>query len=148
MEMTFEEKWEATQRLYGRKCNTFARNCYYGLPGFDVEDVEQEMLIVLWRCVRNYDPNKGASFNSFFQQCAKFRVRDLLRQANTKGRKAEIVYLNEEDLQFAIEAYLSVDSAEVVALQRAEIDRYVLEYGPGVLSYGIERMTSGSRAVA
>lgn len=138
MEMTFEKKWEVTQLLYGRKCKTFAKNCFYKLPGFEVEDVEQEMLVVLWRCVRNYDPNKGSSFNTFFQQCAKFRVRDLLRQAGTKGRKADVTYLDEEALQLQIESCLSVESAEVTMLQRAEIQSFVLEYGELVLSYGWE----------
>lgn len=127
-------RWEAARRLYGGKVRTFARNSFRQIPGFDREDVEQELLIVLWNCVQKYDPNKGASFNTLFQGCAKNKVISLIRHFETQSRKAVVVSLGEDEVARAVDQYLAVSSAEEIGLMRMQISEYVAEYGEGVLS--------------
>lgn len=106
------ERFEAAQIAHTRTIRTFARNCVNQLPGWDVEDIEQELLVVLWRCAANYDPNKGASFSTLFQGSARNKVISLIRHVNTKGRKTNLVYLEQEDIAAAVNAMYTEGSAE------------------------------------
>lgn len=91
---TETERFEAAQVEYKSKIKTFARSAYKQLPGHSVEDVEQELLVVLWRCVQNYDPNKGATFNTLFQGSARNRIISLVRFASSQKRFAEVISLD------------------------------------------------------
>jgi RNA polymerase sigma factor (sigma-70 family) len=112
--------FEQAQVAYAGTIRTFARNCVNQLPGYDIEDIEQELLVELWKCVQKYDPNKGASFNTLFQGCARNKVITLLRHVNTKGRKATIVYLEDEAVAAAVAEVEGTMSAEDIALGRLE----------------------------
>lgn len=132
--MELAEKWEAASRLYGGKVRTFARNSYRQIPDHEQTDVEQELLVVLWECVVHYDPQKGASFNTYFQQSAKHKVISLIRHYQTKSRTAVVVSLSDEAVEAAVGEMLSVTSAEELALMRMTIREFVLENGEEALS--------------
>lgn len=145
MQMPLEEKWEAAQLMYGRKVKTFARNSFRQIPYHDQCDMEQEMLIVLWECVRAYDPNKGASFNTFFQQCAKNRITSLIRHYSTKSRAAVVTSLSDEAVAAVVEEYLTPLTAEDQALLRMELREIVALHGEGVFdATGRRRLRAAS----
>lgn len=113
--------FEKAQLAYRGTIRTFARNSTYQLPGFDLDDIESELLVVLWRCVLNYDPNKGASFNTLFQGSARNRIIGLIRKAETIKRKAIWINLDDEAVRAAVDERLQVGSAEDSALAMIEI---------------------------
>jgi RNA polymerase sigma factor (sigma-70 family) len=128
------ERWDAAQRAYRGKIRTFARNSVRQLPGYEVADVEQELLVVLWQCVEKYDPNRGASFNTLFQGSARNKIISLIRRYSTQSRKALVMSLDEEAVRTVIEDTLSTSSAEDIALMRILIGEAVTQLGPEVLS--------------
>jgi DNA-directed RNA polymerase specialized sigma24 family protein len=132
--MDLAHKWEVASTLYGGKVKTFARNSFRQIPDHEQNDVEQELLVVLWECVVHYDPNKGASFNTYFQQSAKNRVISLIRHYQTKGRTATLVSLTDEAVEAAVSEMLATTSAEELALMRMTIREFVLEHGEEALS--------------
>lgn len=113
--------FEQAQVAFRGTIRTFARNCVHQLPGFAQEDIEQELLMVLWLCVQKYDPNKGASFNTLFQGCARNKVISLVRSAQTQKRKALWVNLDAEAVAQEVEMRMSVGSAERSYLALEEI---------------------------
>lgn len=113
--------FEQAQVAYRGTIRTFAYNCVHQLPGFAIEDIEQELLFVLWKCVQNYDPNKGASFNTLFQGSARNKVISLVRAAGTQKRKALWVNLDDDAVRAAVDGILFQGSAEDSALALIEI---------------------------
>lgn len=109
---TFDLRFEQAHAAFAKKIRTFARNSAYAVEGFDIEDMEQEFLLVLANTVRDYDPDRGASFNTLFQGNAKRRISDLIRRMNTKSRKTVYVYLDDDEVLLAIQDHLGTASAE------------------------------------
>lgn len=132
---TFEQKWETAQREYGGKIRTFARNSYYKMPSFDVEDVEQELLVVLWECVVHYDPTKGAKFNTYFQQSAKNRIITLIRYHEAKRRTAPggVTTLDDDAVRAAAEEAMYSPTTEDRVFDRIALAEVIQEHGPEVL---------------
>lgn len=130
------QKWAAAYKAMRNKIKTFARGSYRQLPGYSQEDLEQELLIVLWECVQHYDPNRGARFNTFFQQSMRNRIISLVRRSNTKSRTAIIVYLAEEAVQSAVDELTAIDDVEEQVLHRLRIQEYVERHGPGIVLNG------------
>lgn len=125
----FENNFDLAYSAFKKKMTTFSRNAVHRLPGYDVEDIEQELCMVLARVVRDYDPDKGASFNTVAQQSFQNRIRDLIRMVTTKSRTAVMVYLDADDVQRVIEAVYNTHSAEDEVLAReilADMDVDVL----------------------
>jgi DNA-directed RNA polymerase specialized sigma24 family protein len=114
--------WEATVLEYNSVARTFAFNTHRQLPGWDVEDVEQEMLMVLWKCWQKYDPDKGASFNTLFQGCARNKCITLVRTVNTMGRKGVALSLEEEAVRYAAEDARSYMSVEDIVVMNCELN--------------------------
>lgn len=114
----FDEAWELAQDAFGQKIKTYARNSFYAIDGYSQEDVENELLEVLWKCVLTYDPNNGATFNTFAQRSFQNRIGSLIRFAGALKRKAEWVSLSDEAVSLAIEEANSVKSAEDQACLR------------------------------
>lgn len=132
--VTPTEQWELAQREFGKKVQTFARNSAYAVPGYDEADMEQELLVVLWECVQNYDPGKGARFNTYFQTSAKNRIVSLIRRFQARSRIADVSSLDVEAVALAVdEVFAKGYSAEDTALLRMEIVDAVDRYGSGVL---------------
>ena len=106
------ERFEAAVSEHMGSIRTFARNSVRQLPHMSNEDIEQELLVVLWKCVRKYDPDRGASFKTLFQGCARNQVISLIRSANVKSRKGITVSLDDEDVAAAIQGIKAEGSAE------------------------------------
>lgn len=131
--MELADKWEATYSAYYGKVRTFARNSYRQVPYTSQEDIEQELLVVLWECVVNYDPNRGACFNTYFQQSAKNKVISLIRHHETKGRAGQVVSMSEEAVEFAVNDTIAMTSAEDLAMMRVDLREFVLAHGEDAL---------------
>lgn len=138
-EHPFEERWGLAQARYKGTINTFARNFVNQIPGFDVEDIEQELLVVLWKTVMGYDPDRGASFNSLFQGNAQRRCITLVRSASTMKRTANLTSLDIDAISRAVDDIMNEADAESTALDRIAIQEYVREYGEEVLSGAFAR---------
>lgn len=123
--------FEEVKREWGGVCRTFAYNSSYKMPGYDVEDVEQELLVVLWECAKHYDSDNGAKFNTFLQRSLKNRVISLIRYAEAKVRCANgmTVDLDAESVRREVDSVLSGRTAEDVALDRIQLQELVAEHG-------------------
>jgi DNA-directed RNA polymerase specialized sigma24 family protein len=123
------EKWAAAYAAYARKIKTFARNSYRAIPGYSQEDVEQELLEVLWWCTFDYHPNNGATFNTFFQTSARNRIASLIRFANTAKRgsgEVQTTSLDIEELRDAIEETFACESVEDAVVRSITVREYVI----------------------
>lgn len=129
--MPLEERWQLAQERHLGTIKTFARNSYYKMPSFDREDVEQELLVVLYECVVNYDPDKGATFNTYFQQSARNKVISLIRyfEAKTRVANAQTMDLDDDAVRFAVEKAQRGVTSEDIALQRMELQKVYDEQG-------------------
>lgn len=128
---TVEQKFALALEQFGRKIRTFARNSFYKLPGYDVSDVEQELRVVLWDCVQTYNPDKGATFNTYFQQCAHNKIASLIRFAQAKTRVANTMTITLEDdaVRYVVENQTAqMDSGEI-ALMRMQLQDIAEEHG-------------------
>lgn len=114
--------FEDARREYSGVIRTFAYNTVRQLPGWDVVDIEQELLVVLWRCVERYDESKGASFNTLFQGCARNKCITLVRGAQTAGRRGITVSLEDDAVRFAAEEASQYMSVEDIVVMNAELD--------------------------
>lgn len=136
---TVQERFTAALKEYAGKIRTFARNSAYALPGYEVEDVEQELRVVLWQCCEKYNPGKGARFNTYFQQIALNRIRDLIRKADTQARAGDklLVSLERDDVAVTVDAEIAamrvfttdMSSAEDHALARITLWERVSQEG-------------------
>jgi hypothetical protein len=122
-----DEKFELAYPKYVKKIQTYARGEFHLVPGYGPEELEAELLEILWLACERYDPNRGATFNTCFWQFAKNRVVDLKRSAFRKKRVANLnaETLEDEAVRFAVEERLLRSSAEDEALARlAVVERF------------------------
>ena len=56
----------------------------YYIAGGDPDDTIQEGMIGLFQAVRDYDENKGASFNTFAQLCIDRQIMTAIKKAESK----------------------------------------------------------------
>lgn len=121
-------RFELAQPAYRRKIKTFARKNFVALPGYEKQDLESEVLEVLWLACGSYDPNRGSAFNNYFWKLTVNRFRDLRKHATRKMRVGDflnvsldtyvVVLDDEEMLSSEIAQILSDPSAEDEALAR------------------------------
>lgn len=136
----FAERWELAQREYAGKVRTFARNSYRQITGYTQEDVEQELLVVLWQTVLAYDPDKGATFNTLFQTNAKNKVIGLIRMANTKSRRAIVHSIDEDAMRAAVESFFATGGAEDSVMARLDLEELVERHGSRAVLRGGKRL--------
>lgn len=135
-EYPFEEQWALAQARYSGTIRTFARNFDKQIPHMDREDIEQELLVVLWKTVKGYDPTRGAGFNTLFQGNCKNRCISLVRTANTAGRKGITQSLSDEAVERAVNDVFDrqcMPSTEDRVMDRLEIQEYVSIHGTDCL---------------
>lgn len=130
------DKFNLAYEAFKGKIKTFSRNAVGTIPGMDIEDIEQELCYSLMRCVRDYDPAKGASFNTLAQGSFQRKIIDLRRKANTKSRSAVIVYLDQDEVRYAVEGFLTTASAEDIVNAVYGLDEDVLNYVRANLTMG------------
>lgn len=85
-----EARFGMAEPKYRSKIDTFARENAYKLPSHDPEDLVVELQMVLWTCVKTYDPDNGASFNTYFWQVARNRFVNLIEHAYAQKRQGDI----------------------------------------------------------
>ena len=60
---------------------------YHRQARMELSDLESEMYEVLYRCVMKYNPDNGATFNTFLWQSIYNRFRTILRTNSAEKRK-------------------------------------------------------------
>lgn len=118
-----ESRFEAAQRQYARRIRAFARRNFTSLPGTDPKDLEQELLEVLWLAATSYDPNHGATFNTYFWTNAERRFLDLHKTASRMKRVGDYsrVWLEDEAVARAVADLFLDASAEDEVLARMRV---------------------------
>lgn len=95
----------------------------YFIVGGDLEDLIQEGMIGLYKAIKNYTPDKEASFKTFATVCIKHKIQSAIKKANTNKNKAlssAVSFQNfstgeSESLDYLpVELILSVTPAEKV----------------------------------
>jgi RNA polymerase sigma factor (sigma-70 family) len=142
--MNTSEKFALAQQRYQGTIRTFAWKSYRQMQGYSVEDVEQELLVVLYECVMRYNPDRGAKFNTYFQQSCRNRVITLIRYYAAKRRTATFASLSEEAVAYAVDMMLTEPSAEDRVMNILDLQEYVAENG----AEAIHRSRRGKRVVA
>ena len=110
--------------------NRLVRMCArpYFLAGGDSEDLIQEVMLGLWKAVRDYVPDRGASFKTFAQTCVK---NSMLTAVKTAAGKHHIP-LNDsvpfETLLFDRGEQLAVSDPETMYIDQeatqAQLDQF------------------------
>lgn len=59
----------------------------YFIVGGDYEDTIQEGMIGLYKAIKNYSPEKCASFKTFAIMCIKHQIQTAIKKANTNKNK-------------------------------------------------------------
>lgn len=118
-----KSRFEEAQPIYSARIRGYARRNFTSLPGTDVGDLEQELLEVLWLACNAYDPNHGATFNTFFWDCAKRRFLDLHKAASRQKRVGDYfrVDLEAESVRQAVAEATEEGSAEEEVLARISV---------------------------
>ena len=73
---------EELAERYGRLVRVCARPFF--LSGGDSEDLIQEGMLGLLSAIREYDPQKGASFKTYAEICIRNRIQSAIRNASRK----------------------------------------------------------------
>ena len=124
-------RFQAAQPIYDRRIRAFAQKSARLLPSVEPQDIENELLEVLWKACNSYDPDQGARFNTHFWNCAQRRVIDLHKAASAQKRIGdyERVWLEDEAIRDAIGELLAYSPEdEVIALSEVrEIIRVLAE---------------------
>ena len=102
--------------MYEPKIRTFAGKMWRFIPGYEQQDLENDLLEVLWRCTLHYHPDNGANFNTFFWRSAKNRTISIERHAKALRRFAEWVQLDPEAFSLVVDQVISDFSAEEYAI--------------------------------
>jgi DNA-directed RNA polymerase specialized sigma24 family protein len=108
-------RFELAQPKFRKKIRTFCSKNYRRLPGLERQDLEGEMLEVLWLACMKYDPDQGAGFNTFFWTCAQRRLMDLHKAANRQMRSGDFhwVWLESESIADFINELLEASAEEM-----------------------------------
>jgi DNA-directed RNA polymerase specialized sigma24 family protein len=113
-------RFEQASPIYSRKIRSYSRQKLRNrsLPSTGQDDLENELLEVLWLCCLGYDPNAGATFNTFFWTAAENRYLDLHKAASRQKRVGdyERVWLEDEDVQRVVSERCVAGSAEEEAM--------------------------------
>lgn len=112
------EKFVAAQLAFDKKLDTHVRALLPHVSGHDrsyeADDIKQELLAVLWKCVESYDPDRGAKFNTFAWRSIQHRSTSMIREVTAAKRTAKggVVSLDVEAIGIVVDEMLSHDSAE------------------------------------
>lgn len=61
--------------------------CYF-IAGGDIEDIIQEGMIGLYKAIKNFNPNKEASFKTFAVLCIKHQIQSAIKSSTANKNKA------------------------------------------------------------
>ena len=116
-------------------------NMYY-MVGADEDDIVQEGMIGLLKAIRQYDPNKEASFGTFASICITRQIISAIRSADRDKHKALNTYvslndpLKEESGEITLEETLKNNTAEnpETLLVIKDVVYYILHNGDNIFS--------------
>jgi len=93
--------WKLAYTRYEGTIRTFSHNELWRLEdsSWDFEDLQQELAVTLLDCISKYNPAKGATFNSYFQQACKNRIVTIARRAMALSRKGDVTSIEEMGLK-------------------------------------------------
>ncbi|MFT5563757.1 MAG: RNA polymerase sporulation-specific sigma factor [Myxococcota bacterium] len=114
VEATRDGRSEALDELlvrYRRFARAKARS--YFLAGGDREDVIQEGMIGLYKAVRDYRPEYGASFRSFAELCITRQILTAIKTATRQKHSALNTYISFERPQHGEDGRTVADSVAV-----------------------------------
>lgn len=116
-------RFELAQPAYTKRIKSYARKHFTSLPGSEAQDLEAELLEVLWLCCQSYDPNHGAIFNTYFWTAAENRFKDLHKAASRQKRSGdyERVWLEAESVRQTLSEMHLEESAEEEVLARFKV---------------------------
>lgn len=60
----------------------------YRIPGFEWQDIAQELDISLWQSLKKYDSKRGASVRTFAVRIMRNKILDLNKAVNRDKRRA------------------------------------------------------------
>ena len=116
-----EERWRPLIHKFSTK---------YTIPGYDIEDISQELRVVLLRADQLYDPSKGTKFITYLYSAFDSKCKKIYR--DVQGRKKHIpeniinhisggydyLYKKEESNYDNIDLFtgLSFSASQIVAL--------------------------------
>lgn len=108
---------------YRRKIRTFSAIHTRDVPWSDYDDIQSEILEVLYLACCGYDPNCGASFNTYFWQAAINRLKDLKKSAFRQKRLANLnaASLDDESVREVVEELTMHGSPEEHLLARISV---------------------------
>ena len=132
-EETLMRKYKETVRIKAKM---------YYMAGADEDDVVQEGMIGLLKAIRQYDPEKEASFGTFASLCITRQIISAIRSADRDKHKAlnTSVSLSDplktEHDDITVEDTLRTDMAEEpeTLLVTKDIVNYILHNGDNILS--------------
>ena len=122
---------------YHRMVRTCARPFF--LAGGDSEDLTQEGMVGLIKAVREYDPEKEASFRTFAEVCIRNRLYSVLRSAARDKHKALNQSVSLDTPDFDSNSYTSGPSN--MAQRNPEDDMIDREHTAALLS-GVRKQLS------
>ena len=103
-----EVKFMERYKQFERYINGMSK--YSEVNGFDRDDIKQELLMILDKCVKTFDSTK-ASFSTYFINSCKNRIARLRKQ-----RRYDYYYLNNELIEDVIDNQDDILKSEVFVL--------------------------------
>ena len=104
---------------YRNVINKFSRG--YLLIGGDVEDLIQEGMIGLYKAIKNYSPDKDASFATFASLCIRRQIQSAIRNASTQKNKllsSAVPITDEDDDDYGVFSITSGDRPDEALINR------------------------------
>ncbi len=93
----------------------------YFLVGGDVEDLIQEGMIGLYKAIKNYSPDKDASFATFASLCIRRQIQSAIRNASTQKNKllsSAVPITDEDDDDYGVFSITSGDRPDEALINR------------------------------
>ena len=104
---------------YRNVINKFSRG--YFLIGGDVEDLIQEGMIGLYKAIKNYSPDKDASFATLASLCIRRQIQSAIRNASTQKNKllsSAVPITDEDDDDYGVFSITSGDRPDEALINR------------------------------
>lgn len=98
------------------------------------EDFYQECILLLYECVKKYNPNRNSSFNHYFQVYLNFNIQNMLKKNNNYFSKIQIMDDVILDSTFHQETEYEFESKLDKAIQSLSEEERILyeEYSTGI----------------
>lgn len=119
-------------QTHGRFINNAARILFGRMPQEDIEDAKQELSIVMLKCLRRYEPEKGVPLDAYVNNSIRKKVYGLLQDYIAQSSpcigkdKKKVSIISMQSIRYSDEGdeYLSdsiVDEADIVELMDARL---------------------------